>query len=633
MSAENPTARLSVDLQGLTTALPGRHRRALIRNPLGFLPLLAHVPMLDEELDQLEGLGHWSSTVSLELEENEDVLRFPKLYPVTTFPREVYRDQEGLSVVVLTDVRGYWSAKSQITRRFNLQLAGGPAGQYEVGSDNAGRAWTWQEIIDEVRSEVAGFPAVDVSGLTPASDPENLVFDSVPIGEVLDRLLAMMGCSARVDVTVDPPVVTVVRQDDRSDPFEATTIEARRIQGGVGRPGDLIRWPSTIEVLFEVDDPGCLAGTVMPDGRWWTVSVAVDEPYVETVGTVQLYGHLRASWPTAEAAPLNDAELALEAAWMADAYLARLDGGTSNRTFDGFCVVTPHPKAEVVQYSWSEEFGAITTVLACDQYPRNYVGQTIAPKSDLVRLDGHLVEPGLSNSRMREGPGIHVTPQVDGGQRISARLQHAVGRVLSFDAGTGLATVRLQRWTGTAWEDAGDADTDLEAAPLPLSAGELPSDAVVNPDDIVEVFWHGSFYTCQRSRLESSGEFWALITGYTVFSDNVWEYDFVEVVPNGPNPSDWGTPDGAIQSGQYGVPKAHNTVEANNSAFGRQGNGVNVNGELFESVDFALRPAEPEVTIVRMYRSLYQDAYGNVDVRYLFQYENSVDGTCEEPAS
>ncbi len=633
MSQDNPSAHLGVDLSEQPTVLPPRHGQAFLRNPLGFLPLVAHVPLLDDEVAILEEVGHWSSTVSLTLEENEDLITFPALYPVTTFPKEIYGDQEGVSVVVLTDRRGYWSAKGQVTRRFNMQLAGGPAGHYEVGSDNAGAPWSWQEVVDEIRSEVPGFPAVDITALAPTGHPENLVFDGVPIGEALDRLLAMMGGSARVDVTVDPPTVTVVRQDDPNDPLAVEALEDRRIQGGHGRAGDLLHWPATIKVRFEVDDPGRLAGAVMPEARWWTETVAVDEPYVETLGTVVLYGHLRASWPAAEAAPLNETDLADEAARLADAYLARLDGGTSNRTFDGFCSVTPHPKAEVIQYSWSREFGAITTVLACDQYPRNYVGETIAPHSDLVRLDGHLVEPGLSNSRLREGPGVHVTPQTDGGQRISARLQHAVGRVLSFDDTTGLATVRLQRWSGTAWQDAGTVNTDLEVLPLPLLAGEMPGEAVVQVDDIVEIFWHGDFYTCQRSALKSANEFWALITGYTLVSENVWEYDFTEVVPTGPAPSDWGVPDDAVASGQYGVPKAHNTIEANNSATGRQGNGINVNGDLFESVNFTLRPAEPEVTIVRMYRVIFQDTYGNVDVRYLFQYENAVDGTCEEPES
>jgi hypothetical protein len=114
----------------------------------------------------------------------------------------------------------------------------------------------------------------------------------------------------------------------------------------------------------------------------------------------------------------------------------------------------------------------------------------------------------------------------------------------------------------------------------------------------------------------SDGSFWARITAYDLESGipGFWKYGWEEVVPP-TNPVNSWTVQG--RSGTTTENPAHNSIESLHIYNGMHGIGIDT-GDMPGT--YAVQPA-PASVVVRMYIT---------EGQYWFQYENSVNGECEE---
>ena len=112
--------------------------------------------------------------------------------------------------------------------------------------------------------------------------------------------------------------------------------------------------------------------------------------------------------------------------------------------------------------------------------------------------------------------------------------------------------------------------------------------------------------------------FIAIITGKAADGTNRWKYTFVEVEQTTAEYGGWTT----LASGRSGT--SRNLSEDINDAAGVQGNGVDLANLDTADYTFTIQ-AVPTNGLVRMW-----EAQNEAVTEYWFQYENGVDGTCDE---
>ena len=112
--------------------------------------------------------------------------------------------------------------------------------------------------------------------------------------------------------------------------------------------------------------------------------------------------------------------------------------------------------------------------------------------------------------------------------------------------------------------------------------------------------------------------FWAQLTGSSADGTNRWSYSFVEVYKATAGYGGWATKSG----GKSGT--ARNTIEDGNSGSGTLGNGVAVSSLDTDDYTFTLQPV-PDDRIVWI-----EEVDQGGTAEYWFQYENGVDGSCDE---
>ena len=113
----------------------------------------------------------------------------------------------------------------------------------------------------------------------------------------------------------------------------------------------------------------------------------------------------------------------------------------------------------------------------------------------------------------------------------------------------------------------------------------------------------------------------ARITGSESIGDNRWKYSWSEMTVNGTDFVDRSTP----RTGSMADGFALNGVESNNASTGVQGNGVNLDGQIFtDNENLELQPAATGAVVL-----IYVIPAKNASrVAYVFFYENAIDGEC-----
>jgi len=112
--------------------------------------------------------------------------------------------------------------------------------------------------------------------------------------------------------------------------------------------------------------------------------------------------------------------------------------------------------------------------------------------------------------------------------------------------------------------------------------------------------------------------FWAQLTGSSADGTNRWSYSFTEVYKATAGYGGWAT----LSGGKSGT--ARNTIEDGNSGSGTLGNGVAVSSLDTDDYTFTLQPV-PDDRVVWV-----EEVDQGGSTEYWFQYENGVDGSCDE---
>ena len=112
--------------------------------------------------------------------------------------------------------------------------------------------------------------------------------------------------------------------------------------------------------------------------------------------------------------------------------------------------------------------------------------------------------------------------------------------------------------------------------------------------------------------------FWAQLTGSSADGTNRWSYSFVEVYKATAGYGGWAT----LSGGKSGT--ARNTIEDGNSGSGTLGNGVAVSSLDTDDYTFTLQPVSDDVIV------WVEEVDQGGTTEYWFQYENGVDGSCDE---
>ena len=121
---------------------------------------------------------------------------------------------------------------------------------------------------------------------------------------------------------------------------------------------------------------------------------------------------------------------------------------------------------------------------------------------------------------------------------------------------------------------------------------------------------------------DRSFSFWAKITGAAVLGDNKWQYSWTEQERTATGFQD-------LAGGRSGTTTAGfaiNAVEANNSATGVQGNGYNIDGQIFtDNAGIGLKEIRGDPP-----RRMWVDVDNEGNVAYTFEGDNAIDGSCSD---
>ncbi len=93
----------------------------------------------------------------------------------------------------------YWQRGIPLTKAYNLR--GDNDGAYVPATLNAGTAWTWQQLLDDLWP--AGLGASPTLPFTPDGTPENFWFHAVSKLQAVDHLLDRLACALLYDPIAD----------------------------------------------------------------------------------------------------------------------------------------------------------------------------------------------------------------------------------------------------------------------------------------------------------------------------------------------------------------------------------------------------------------------------------------------
>lgn len=225
-------------------------------------------------------------------------------------------------------------------------------------------------------------------------------------------------------------------------------------------------------------------------------------------------------------------------------------------------------------------------------------------------------------NQIRSGPGINVRQQ--GGDVVvgmSNRSQGVTQGSVYFPVRvTGIlptrgeySGVQMARQADGTYIDLAGGITFDASSPL-VEVNRLPVSAFGG------VRFARSVVTSSRKTAEfqSPGQFWAKITASESGGDNVWTYTFTQQVRIGTGLG-WDAPDNA-----WTDTTARNSREANNSAAGIQGNGIDIDGSVFDdNSGLEVQPIQGDPVVW-----MTAEPDGSGGYFYTFEASNAIDGEC-----
>lgn len=195
-------------------------------------------------------------------------------------------DPNALYLIEITDRRGILSNRwfqYPINAQYNMRAPAYPQ-LYYSGSLNAGVAWTWSQMIENLWPSLLGtFPGLPT---VPANTPENWYFAGVPVWKALNDVLDHLGMAIAYGTSY-----TIVNQGVTDAAFTALqTLYAPNLEDDLNWLDEGSgRFPKTVIVYFRRrQEQYGQEETVRRDGSQWSstplYAISVNTAYTDGVG-------------------------------------------------------------------------------------------------------------------------------------------------------------------------------------------------------------------------------------------------------------------------------------------------------------------------------------------------------------
>jgi hypothetical protein len=315
-------------------------------NPLGEAPARAYLLLLRKDLDSLD-LNSGSFSIKFKDDERNEITANELLIsrePQCVTPGKD-ADQNSLYLVEFSDKRhllqpGFFSFP--INEQYNVRAAGYGTDRYDE-TENAGSAWTWTTMVEDVWNKMTSILGAFTSlPWSPDGSPEDWKFPGVSAWVALNQILHRIGCA----VAWDPTVTTgaqyeIVRVGD-SDSAGYQIIqswEPKLIYDRKYMPIERGKIPGKLVVYFgrRQEDYGTEQTTPKDNTQWTTAAVVSKEITLTVSGADSSTKHhvwddLPAEFDVADgftpsSTAGNDSALQTRAQERADTFQRMLTGG------------------------------------------------------------------------------------------------------------------------------------------------------------------------------------------------------------------------------------------------------------------------------------------------------------------
>ena len=201
----------------------------------------AHFLLAQESLAALD----LSAAIDITCEHENGTTTFPGYYVIRT--QAVTRDALKPPVWITLADRRWLLEKSACSRRFNCVR---DTWQYITSTLNAGSAYSWQEVLDTLWGLLpAAAGTVPTLPVSPASVPQNLVFDGGSAWRAINQVLTAIGCAAVLNPTTG--VFTCVNTaDDGSRDSEVADYAKRLLWQFAPDELPATNYPASVAVTY-----------------------------------------------------------------------------------------------------------------------------------------------------------------------------------------------------------------------------------------------------------------------------------------------------------------------------------------------------------------------------------------------
>jgi hypothetical protein len=202
----------------------------------------------------------------------------------------------------------YISEMYTIARQYNVRSSPGSA-SYVATSLNAGTAWTWEEMVQDLWNEVDPNPIA--LPFVPDGTPEGFIFQEWKAWDALTHVLQRLACAVRYNPALGTYTIVRLGEEDANATKILRQIRDRLIWDEYPIEPARTRLPEKVRVVFNIQPPPTNATT-----DYYTIEVADTAPEIGVLaGTrVAIFDDLSALGST----PSNLAALSYRAAERAE---------------------------------------------------------------------------------------------------------------------------------------------------------------------------------------------------------------------------------------------------------------------------------------------------------------------------
>lgn len=293
------------------------NKAGLFRLPTGKSWGIGHILLTLESLDAINKDVDNSLTFSGEDNRHQVTLSHITLIRTTCVTPGHADDPLATYLCELVD-RRYHLARIPLPEGYIAYNLRNPAGtDYLAATVNAGVAWEWQEIVDDLVTILNESTDEFTLPFVPDATPENLTFDRMGAWETLNRLLSRIACVAVYNPVNDEFSVVRLGEDEDTalTALKANNLYKGRTWDGYETETDRGRLPQKVKVRFlRRPQP---SGPDLGASPYYTVDVTLAATVGVVAGTyVELDDDATAEGATGT--PTNSIELAVRAQERAD---------------------------------------------------------------------------------------------------------------------------------------------------------------------------------------------------------------------------------------------------------------------------------------------------------------------------